>query len=123
MNGEYIKKMELSELHTRLAKYLEMYQEEFYQSVFSKQSYEFNEKILRELQTRMKRFDEFIELTHFFYGDPKLAPELLVNPKMKIESQADAIASLRFILPYLEHADYTDLESLKVPILEAISLS
>ncbi len=63
MNGEYIKRMELGELHTRLAKYLEQYESDFYCSIFSQRDYNFNSRIIRELQTRMKRFDEFIQLT------------------------------------------------------------
>lgn len=67
MNGEYIKRMELTELHTKLSKYLETYEGDFYNTVFSKRDYAFNEKIIRELQTRMKRFDEYRGLTTSLY--------------------------------------------------------
>jgi len=60
MNGEYIKKLEIGELHERLAHYLEEYERDFYENIFAKQDYEYNQKVIRELQTRMKRFDEFI---------------------------------------------------------------
>lgn len=121
MNGEYVKKMEIGELHERLAEYLKTYQNEFYTNTFAPADYEFNTKILRELQLRMKRFDEYIELTKFLYGETNIRKDLLTNPKMKIESEADAIDSLRFVLPYIENGDYTSLDTLKAPILAAIA--
>ena len=68
----------------------------------------------------MKRFDEFKSLTHFLYVTANIRRDLLVNPKMKIETEADAIESLRFALTILENADYSSLDSLKAPFLEAI---
>ena len=121
MNGEYVKRMEIGELHSRLAKYLEEYESEFYANTFSQKDYEFNARIIRELQTRMKKFDEFIELTKFLYGSTNVRKDLLVNPKMKIETEQDAIESLQFILPYIENADCSSLDTLKTPILEAIA--
>ncbi len=121
MNGEYIKRMEIGELHTRLAKYLEEYEEDFYRNTFSQRDYEYNTRIIRELQTRMKKFDEYIELTVSLYGEAKVRKDLLVNAKMKIESEAEAFESLAFALPLLESADYSSLDTLKTPILEAIA--
>ncbi len=123
MNGEYIKRMEIGELHSRLAKYLEEHEDEFYRHIFSQKDYEFNTRIIRELQTRMRRFDEYIELTRVLYGDTVVRKDLLVNPKMKIESEDDAITSLQFIFPYIENADYSSLDALKAPILSAIAES
>jgi nondiscriminating glutamyl-tRNA synthetase len=121
MNGEYIKRMELGELHTRLARYLEEYESEFYRDVFSQKDYTYNTRILAELQPRMKRFDEYIELTKFLYGSANIRRDLLTNPKMKIETEADGLTALEFWLSLLESADYSSLESLKTPILEAIA--
>ena len=121
MNGEYIKRMELGELHTRLARYLEEYESEFYRDIFSQKDYSYNTRILAELQPRMKRFDEYIELTKFLYGSANIRRDLLTNPKMKIETEADGLAALQFWLSLLESADYSSLESLKAPILEAIA--
>ena len=120
MNGEYIKRMELRELHTKLSKYLETYEPDFYKNIFSVRDYTFNEKIIRELQTRMKRFDEYISLTPSLYGDAKIRKDLLVNPKMKIESESEALDSIKWVREYIESADYTSLENLKTSILEAI---
>jgi glutamyl/glutaminyl-tRNA synthetase len=121
MNGEYIKRMELGELHSRLAKYLEEYEGDFYRDIYSKKNYDYNSRILRELQTRMKRFDEYISLTKSLYGHASIRKDLLTNPKMKIETEVDALESLRFALPLLQQADYSNMEKLKWPILEAIS--
>ncbi len=121
MNGEYIKRMELGELHTRLSKYLEQYESEFYGNIFSQQDYNHNAAIIRELQMRMRRFDEFIELSHCIYGDAAIRKDLLVNPKMKIESEHEAIDALEMILPHLESADYTSLDTLKPSLLAAIA--
>lgn len=121
MNGEYIKRLELEELQARLTKYLEQYEGEFYTTVFSQNDAVHNAKIIRELQTRMKRFDEYIELTKFLYNEPPIRRDLLTNPKMKIETEADGLASLELVLPILETADYSSLDALKTPILEAIA--
>lgn len=113
--------MPLGELHSRLNNYLEKYETEFYTTTYSKAEYKFNEKILAELQTRMKRFDEYIGLTTFLYGEPKITPELFASPKMKIETEEEGREALRFILPLLESADYSTLDALKEPILSAIA--
>jgi hypothetical protein len=49
MNGEYIKRMEIGELHARVVKFLEEYEPEFYSQIFSQKNYDFNAKIIREL--------------------------------------------------------------------------
>ena len=121
MNGEYIKKLPLDDLYARLEKFLQKYETEFFENTFSKFPREFNEKILSELKTRLKRFDEFRELTTFFYSEPKIAKDLLVNPKMKITTEAEAIENLKFIFPILETLDYTDLDAMKNTILPKIA--
>lgn len=121
MNGEYIKKMELGELHTRIAKFLEEYESDFYRDVFSQKDYDYNTRIIAELQTRMKRLEEYVSLTTCLYGDSAIRRDLLVNPKMKIETEADGLDALRFALPLIESADYSSLDALKTGILEAIA--
>ncbi len=123
MNGEYIKKMEIGELHWRISEYLEKYEDIFYREVFSQMNYSFNAKIIQELKPRMRRFNEFIELTKFLYGETEVRRDLLVNEKMKIENEADAIEALKFILAFIEWGDYSSLEALKAPILTAIAES
>ena len=117
MNGEYIKRMEIGELHARLVKYLEEHESDFYTHIFSQKNYDFNTRIIHELQTRMKRFDEFISLTQCFYNDIKIRPELMMNPKMKIENVDMGYEALEFVLPFIDNGDYTSLDTLKEPIL------
>lgn len=121
MNGEYIKRMPLGELHSLLNNYLTEYHPTFYKDVFSKRDYNFNERVIAELQTRMKRFDEFEELTRFMYADAKRGDEWFVNPKMKVNTQEEALESLALVLPLLESASYESLDALKAPILAAIA--
>jgi nondiscriminating glutamyl-tRNA synthetase len=121
MNGEYIKRLPLEDLHTRVVEYLEKYAPEFYASTFSQAEYAFNTRILRELQTRMKRFDEYIELTKFLYGTCNIRTDLLINPKMKIETLEFARESLilgREVLSQI--SDFHDIEKLKEPLIQAI---
>lgn len=121
MNGEYIKRMELWELHTRLAKYLEEHSSEFYTNIFSKKDYTYNTRIIAELQTRMKRFDEYVSLTTCLYGEAHIRTDLLPNPKMKIDTIEQGIEALQIALPVLQNADYSTLDTLKAPMLEAIA--
>ena len=68
----------------------------------------------------MKRFDEYTSLTKSLYGEAQVRKDLLVNPKMKIETETEALESLKFVFPLLEVADYSSLDAIKAPILEAI---
>lgn len=121
MNGEYIKKMEIWELHERLGAYLKKYEAEFYESVFSQQDFDYNARIIKEVQGRMKKFDEFRILTHFIYWNTQVRKDLLANPKMKIDTEDQWIDALRFVFPLLENADFTSLDALKAPILLSIT--
>ncbi len=123
MNGEYIKRMEIGELHARVAKYLEEYEPDFYSDIFSPRDYKYNTRIIAELQNRMKRFEEFIPLTSCLYGEALVRTDLMVNIKMKIETVEQWVDALRFVLPLLISADYTTLDTLKVHILWAIATS
>lgn len=120
MNGEYIKRMDIIQLFERLEQYLKTYKNSFYTEVFSQFPREYNEKILLELKTRLKRFDEYEELTRFFYTTPALRSDLLANPKMKINSSEEAVESLKSILPTLEELDFSSLESIREGIIPAI---
>ncbi len=121
MNGEYIKRMEIWVLHTRLATYLEQYEPDFYSNIFSKKEYTYNTRIIQELQGRMKRFEEYISLTTCLYGDSQIRVELIVNPKMKIETIEQGIEALQFVLPLLASADYSTLDTLKNTFITAIA--
>lgn len=45
----------------------------------------------------------------------------MLNPKMKIMNTQDGIEALRFLLPILQSIDYQSIETIKSPILDAIS--
>ena len=121
MNSEHIKRLPISDLHEVIAGYLKEYQSEFYEKVFSQADYEYNSKIIAELQTRMKRFEEYEELTWVFYKDVPVNRALLIHTKMKIETESDGIEALRFLLPFLESADFSNLDILKSSLLSAIA--
>ena len=96
MNGEYIKNLPHAELHDRLSVYLKEYASDFYENIFSKAEFTLNSKIINELSLRMKRFEEYIELSKIFYtSEVDVRKDLLVNPKMKIENEEDALESLK----------------------------
>jgi hypothetical protein len=63
MNAKYIQKTEINELYTKLVAYLKEYESDFYADVFVRHSREYNLAILKELQTRLIKFDDFIGLT------------------------------------------------------------
>jgi len=61
-----LKNTDISELYKKLKKYLETYDKEFLEKI-SNFPENYNKKILEELNTRIKKFDEFKELTNYFY--------------------------------------------------------
>ena len=83
-NAHYLKTLDISDLYKKLLSYLEKYDSELFETL-QKFPEEYNMNILNELKTRIKKFDEFKELSSFFYNDSKIAQdELFINPKMKI---------------------------------------
>ncbi len=124
MNGEYIKKLPHEELHTRLSAYLKEYESDFYENTFSKADFTLNSKIITELSLRMKRFEEYKDLSKIFYAlEATIRRDLLVNPKMKIESENDAIDSLRLAYTILSEASFHTIDAIKTPLIDAISES
>ncbi len=102
-NAEYIKNMQLPTLWNKVKTYLSRYDAEYLEYI-STYSEDFILKILWELQTRMRTFNEFKNLTEYFFADiADLNPELIVNPKMKVSSIADAKQSLELAIELLEN--------------------
>ncbi len=102
-NAEYIKSMQLPTLWNKVKTYLSRYDAEYLEYI-STYSEDFILKILWELQTRMRTFNEFKNLTEYFFADiADLNPELIVNPKMKVSSIADAKQSLELAIELLEN--------------------
>ena len=104
-NAHYLKTTDIKELYNTLLSYLEKYDSEFYETLQNHDE-EYNINILNELRTRMKKFDEFKELTTFFYNDSKIASdELFINQKMKITDMWVVKASLELTKKILENTD------------------
>ncbi len=123
MNAQYISRLETADLCTRLTIYLETYLPDFYRDTFSRASSELNYRIIHELKTRLKRLDEYPSLTQFFYGEPDLRQDLLINPKMKVESLEDARTGLEFARSFLQNisGEVTDFDAFKAEFLAQIA--
>ena len=104
-NSEYIKSYELPMLWNKVKTYLSRYDSEYLEKLWDFPE-EFILKILSELQTRMKTFDEFKWLTEYFFEEiADLNPELIVNPKMKVASISDAKTALQVTLEILNDGE------------------
>ena len=107
-NAHYLKTLDIEIIYDKLLKYLEEYDHEFFLTL-QKFPKEYNIKVLDELKTRMVKFDEFKQLTTFFYNDSKIADnELFINPKMKIESIDDVKKSLELTKNILQSDNNLD---------------
>lgn len=120
MNSEYIKRMDLDKLYGILEQYLKEYFFDFYNDVFSKFEKWYNLKILNELKTRLIKLDDYITLTTFFYNEPKLASEFLMNEKMWITNLDIAKNSLKLGLQVLENLNSLDPNDIKNSFIEKI---
>lgn len=125
VNQQRIKNMQIEDLQEKIEEYLKKYNNEFYTNYFSKASYEYNQKIIKELQTRIVKFNEFEELTWFFYKENEVtqkAKELLVNPKMKIDDLNIAKSWLNLALKVLSDlkTEEFSLDEIKNLFVEAI---
>jgi nondiscriminating glutamyl-tRNA synthetase len=101
-NSRYIIKYETDILYNKLVTYLQRYDAEYLTHIKTFPE-TYIKKILTELKTRLKRLDEFKELSFFFFEDiGALKLDLIVNPKMKIDSLLDARTFLEFGLSVLK---------------------
>lgn len=121
-SAKYITNYDTNKLYDLLKKYLEKYDSEYAYTI-SKFDDNYNKKILKELQTRLKRLGEFRELTPFFYHDVhSISQELLVNEKMKIENIDIAKKWLYLALEILSaNNDFKSVEEVKNAFIEWIS--
>ena len=122
-NSRYIISYSIETLEGKLRTYLRRYNPKLLETL-SRFPEEYNRKILSELQTRMKRFWEFEELTHFFYHEKEhFDTEIFLNSKMKISTLSDAKESLEFAYDILKDNSYDDgdIESIKNIFITKIS--
>jgi len=121
-NAYYIKKYEAETLFNKIITYLRRYHPDFINTIESADK-TFVLKIVKELQTRMKILSEFESLSNFFFHDIKdLDTDLIVNPKMKVTSLAEAKESLKIGVQILESSDIDteNPENIKEVFIEEI---
>ena len=86
VSSNTIKKIDTNLLYDKLIIYLEKYDTSFL-NVISKFPLDYNLKVLNELKTKIRKFNEFKDNSIFFYNDSKIpSKDLLINTKMKIDS-------------------------------------
>lgn len=125
VNSNIIKNMQLEELYEKLCEYLKEFEKEFYENIFIKTNKDYNLKILKELQTRITKFSEYISLTTFFYKDFLINDEiknLIVNPKMKIENIDIAEKWLKLALEIIsaKKEEFKSIDEVKEVFVEEI---
>jgi glutamyl/glutaminyl-tRNA synthetase len=121
MNGEYIRSFDTEALHIRLSEYLKQYRPEFY-TLYGEKDFSYNAKVMTEVQPRMKRFEQFEELTECFYRTRDWDTSIILNPKMKVESFTEARYALDFARTLFEEkVDFSSLESIKELLLSEIA--
>ena len=121
-NAHYLKTWDTDYLYDKLLTYLGKYDSEFLEKINSFPT-EYNKKILTELKTKIKKFDEFKEASKVFYTDEiNLATsELMLNPKMKIENIEQVKKGLEIALDIVNNnSDFENIESVKNIFIEKI---
>ncbi len=110
-NSYYLKNSDLRSVFDKFMTYLSRYDKEFYKKI-TQFNESYNIKIFDELKTRINNFSEFKNYSWFFYEDSKIpSKELIINPKMKIDSDEIALKWLNIALDILEERK-TDFESI-----------
>ncbi len=123
MNSEYIKKSETIYIYDKLEEYLKEYDPPFYNNIFSKFPKEYNLKIIKELQTKLIKFEDFKLLTTFFYNEPEIKTNLLINEKMWINNLEIVKKSLELALEILNSNNFDNLDDIKNKFIEKIKLT
>jgi len=104
LNGHYIRSMKLGDLAERLV--------EWYKYVGKKppQQNEQLLKILATVQERMKRLDEFPELTKFYFAAPHYQPNLLIFKKSDREQTRKGLSKAHEVLGTLGSWSRDDIQ-------------
>lgn len=123
-NAYYLKNLDINLIYDKFILYLKRYDNDFLDYILPFWR-EFNIKILNELRTKIKKFDEYKQLTKFFYTEPNtVSKELLLNEKMKINSIYDVKKSLELTLDIIEsNPDFKNIDDLKNIFIEKINIS
>jgi len=120
-NAHYLKTMDLNELYNKFITYLKKYDKEFLEKI-SWFWDDFNKKVLWELRTKIKKFDEFKENSSYLYDDIEVPSiDLLINEKMKIKWIEDVKKALNIALDILKNNDdFENKDELKNIFIEKI---
>ena len=124
-NSRYIMSLSIDSLEWKLKKYLKRYNPQFLNTL-SQFPEEYNRNILTELQTRLKRFSEYQELTNFFYNEKEyFDTDIFLNPKMKITNLWEVKESLEFAYEVLNNNSYnfSTYQDIKEVFIEKIQAS
>ena len=123
-NAQYLKKINIDLIYDKFILFLKRFDNKFLDKIscFDK---EYNLKILDELRTKIKKFDEYKDLTNFFYSEAKIpSTELLLNEKMKIFTTEEVKKWLNIALQILENNnDFITTNDLKNIFIEKIKNS
>jgi len=121
-NSHYLKTLDTDYLYNKLVTYLSKYDKKLLEQIQTFPE-EYNKKILNELKTKIKKFDEFKNASKVFYTENINLPskELILNPKMKIESLEQVKSGLKIALEIVNNnSDFSSLESVKNIFIEEI---
>jgi len=120
-NAHYLKTLDTDYLYNKLITYLWKYDKEFLEKISSFPE-EYNKKILSELKTKIKKFDEYKEQTSYLYWEAKI-PEinLLINEKMKIKDIDTVKKALKIAIDITSNnPDFNSIEEIKNIFIEKI---
>lgn len=120
-NTYYLKNTDINILYDKLNLYLSRYNKDFLEKI-SDFPEEYNKKILNELRTKMKKFDEFQDLTWFLYWDYSVPDnEILLNEKMKINDIETVKKGFSIALDILNNnSDFESVDAVKDIFIEKI---
>lgn len=122
VNANIIKNMDDETIYKKLLEYLSKYDIELLNTI---QNFDdkYNIKIIRELKTKIKKFDEFRENTHFLYNESEIpSNELMINEKMKITDIETVKKALNLSLEILKSRknDFESIDEIKNIFVEKI---
>ena len=120
-NTHYLKKSDTNYLYDKLVTYLSKYNPSFLEKINTFWD-NYNKKILWELKTKIKKFDDFEQSTSFLYWDSKIPTKnMLINEKMKIVDIEIVKKWLEIALDIVKNnPDFNSVEDVKNIFIEKI---
>jgi len=120
-NSHYLKTLDLEYLYNKLKNYLEKYDKDFLKRINNFWD-EYNKKVLNEIRTKIKKFDEFKENTFYLYNEPKIPnKDLLINEKMKIKDIDIVKKALQIAIDITSNNDdFNSIDEVKNIFIEKI---